>query len=94
MALEMTQRPLSISVDNKTYTMREVLIVYTRRYNERKYQHTIDTATANQSSKIHINASKECKYSNNNLFSSPRSENGKEEKKFLSKDDNVIPIDI
>ena len=60
MALEMTQRPLSISVDNKTYTMREVLIVYTRGYNERKNQQTIDTATADQASKIHINATKEC----------------------------------
>ena len=60
MTLEMTQRPLSISVNNTKYTMREVFIVYTRRYNERKNQQTIDTATTYQASKIHINATKEC----------------------------------
>ena len=60
MALETTQRPLSISVDNTEYTMREVLIVSTRRDIERENKQTIDTATAYQASKIHINATKEC----------------------------------
>ena len=60
MALETTQRPLSISVDNTEYTMRKVLIVSTRRDIERENKQTIDTATAYQASKIHINATKEC----------------------------------
>ena len=60
LALEMTQRPLSIFVHNIEYTMREVLILSTRRKNERENKQTIDTATAYQASKIHINATKEC----------------------------------